>query len=83
MITDGKIILEDGVSSIIPIKTLVLRTLRQPESTDPDALSLIARYFKNGNKYSLETRLSGEVDNSMTGQQSMSELIVYENWRKQ
>ena len=83
LITDGKVILEDGVSNIIPNKTLVLRTLRQPESTDPDALSLIARYFKNGEKYSLETRLSGEVDNSMTGQQSMSELIVYENWRKQ
>lgn len=82
LITDGKVILDSGVSTIIPNKTMVLKTLRQMESTDPDAMSLIARYFKNGDKYSLETKLSGEVTNSMAGQ-SMGELIIYENWAKQ
>lgn len=82
LITDGKIILNNGVSQIMPNKTTVLKTLRQPETADPDAISLIAKYFKNGEKYSLDTKLSGEVTNSMAGQQ-MGELVVYENWAKQ
>lgn len=83
LITDGKIILENGVTYVMPNKELVLRTLRQPASAEADAMSLIAKYFKNGANYSMDTRLSGEVENSMTGQQSMGELIVYENWAKQ
>lgn len=82
LITDGKVIMDNGVSSVMPNKALVLKTLRQPESSDADAMSLIAKYFKNGDKYSLDTKLSGEVTNSMAGQ-SMGELIVYENWAKQ
>lgn len=83
LITDGKIILDNGVSQIIPNKTLVLKTLRQMETGGgEDAMSLIAKYFKNGSQYSLETKLSGEVTNSMAGQ-SMGELVIYENWRKQ
>ena len=82
IITDGKVYLDSGVSSIQPNKTLVLKTLRQPESDAEGAISLIAKYFKNGSQYSLDTQLSGEVSNSMSGQ-SMGELIVYENWKKQ
>ncbi len=83
LITDGKVYLESGVSQVVPNKEQVLKTLGQMESaTDPAAMSLIAKYFKNGDKYSLNTQLSGEVTNSMAGQ-SMGELIIYENWAKQ
>ncbi len=82
LITDGKVYIGSGVTSVMPNKTLVLKTLRQQESDEADAMSLIAKYFKNGEKYSLDTKLSGEVTNSMAGQ-SMGELIVYENWAKQ
>lgn len=90
LIVDGKICIESGVSSVVPNKALVLRTLRQEECDEngalvnpgPDSLSLIAKYFKNGNRYSLDTKLSGDVTNSMAGQ-SIGDLIVYENWTKQ
>ena len=81
LITDGKVYI-DGATSIVPNKSLVLKTLGQMESSDADAMSLIAKYFKNGDKYSLDTQLSGEVTNSMAGT-SMGELIIYENWTKQ
>ena len=84
LITDGKIVFDSGVANIVPNKALVLKTLRQMESEviEADTKSLIARYFKNGEMYSLDTKLSGEVTNSLSGQ-SMGELIVYENWTKQ
>ncbi len=82
LITDGKVIIDSGVSQVVPNKEQVLKTLGQMESTAPDAMSLIAKYFQNGDKYSLDTKLSGEVTNSMAGQ-SMGELIIYENWAKQ
>lgn len=82
LITDGKIYIESGATKIEPNKEQVLKTLGQMESSGADAMSLIAKYFKNGDKYSMETKLSGEVTNSMAGQ-SMGELIIYENWAKQ
>ena len=82
IITDGKVVFDNGVSNVVPNKALVLKTLRQMESDAADAKSLIAKYFDNGEKYSLDTQLSGEVTNSMSGQ-SMGNLIVYENWKKQ
>lgn len=90
LIVDGKVYIESGVSKVEPNKTLVLKTLRQEErdatgnvvddGTGP--VSLISKYFKNGDKYSMDTKLSGQVTNSMAGQ-SLGELIVYENWTKQ
>ena len=71
-----------GAAKVEPDKNTVLRVLRGKESSDEDAISLIAMYFKNGSQYSMDTMLSGEVMNSSAGQQ-MGELIVYENWAKQ
>ena len=90
LITDGKVYVESGVNQVTPNKASVLKVLRRRESdasgnevpAAPDTLSLIAKYFKNGNLYSLDTTLSGDVTNSMAGQ-SIGDLIVYENWTKQ
>lgn len=81
IITDGKVVVDGGIS-ITPNKAKVLKMLRSKESNVADATSLIATYFRNGDKYSMDTSLTGEVTNSMAGQQ-VSELIVYENWAKQ
>lgn len=90
LIVDGKVYIESGVNKVEPNKTLVLKTLRQDER-DEDGnvvdngtgpVSLISKYFKNGEQYSMDTKLSGQVTNSMTGQ-SLGDLIVYENWAKQ
>lgn len=90
LIVDGKVYIENLVNKVEPNKTLVLKTLRQDErdasgnvvdnGTGP--VSLISKYFKNGEQYSMDTKLSGQVTNSMTGQ-SLGDLIVYENWAKQ
>lgn len=90
LIVDGKVYIESGVNKIEPNKTLVLKTLRQEErdasgnvvdgGTGP--VSLISKYFKNGEQYSMDTKLSGQVTNSMSGQ-ALGDLIVYENWAKQ
>lgn len=90
LITDGKVYIESGVNQIEPNKTEVLRVLRRRESDGhgneipqaPDALSLMTKYFRNGNLYSMDTKLSGDVTNSMSGQ-TMGDLIVFENWAKQ
>ena len=81
LISDGKVTVS-GAAKVEPDKNTVLRVLRGKESSDEDAISLIAMYFKNGSQYSMDTMLSGEVMNSSAGQQ-MGELIVYENWAKQ
>ena len=90
LIADGKVYIESGVNQIEPNKTEVLRVLRRRESDAhgneipqaPDALSLMTKYFRNGNLYSMDTKLSGDVTNSMSGQ-TMGDLIVFENWAKQ
>ena len=82
IVTDGKVILDSGVNIIQPDKALVLKTLRQMESEEADAKSLIAKYFKDGDKYSMDTQLSTHASNTMDGQ-SLGDLIVYENWAKQ
>lgn len=81
IITDGMVVVDGGVT-ITPNKTNVLKMLRSKESADADAASLIATYFRNGDKYSMDTSLTGEVTNAMDVQQ-ISDLIVYENWAKQ
>ena len=81
VITDGKIVVDGGVT-ITPNKADVLKVLRAKESTDADAASLIATYFRNGDKYSMDTSLTGEATNTGV-EQKMSDLIVYENWAKQ
>lgn len=82
LITDGKVVM-NGATSVTPNKSLVLKMLRMKESDAADAPSLIAKFFKNGDKYSLDTSLTGVVTNSMSGQQEISDLIIYENWAKQ
>ena len=90
LIVDGKVIIDSGVNKVEPNKTLVLKTLRQDErdasgnivDAGTGAVSLISKYFKNGERYSMDTKLSGEVTNTMAGQ-SLGDLIVYENWAKQ
>ena len=72
----------NGATQVVPNKELVLKMLGAKESEDENAMSLIAKYFKNGDKYSFDTSLKAEVTNTMAGQQ-IGELIVYENWAKQ
>lgn len=81
IICDGKIII-NGASEVKQSKLDVLQLLREKESADADAMSLIARYFINGDRYSMDTSLSGTATNTMTSQK-MGDLIVYENWAKQ
>lgn len=81
LISDGKVTVVNA-AKITPDKSTVLKVLRARESNAEGAVSLIAKYFKNGSQYSMDSMLSGEVFNSSAGQQ-MSELIVYENWAKQ
>ena len=81
IICDGKIII-NGASEVKPNKLDVLQLLRLKESEDDDAMSLVARYFIDGDRYSMDSTLSGTVTNTMNGQQ-MGELIIYENWSKQ
>lgn len=81
LITDGKVIL-DGATQVVPNKEMVLKMLSAKESDAENAMSLIAKYFRNGDKYSFDTSLKAEVTNTMAGQQ-IGELIVYENWAKQ
>ncbi len=81
IICDGKIIVNGGVACVQPDKANVIKMLRTPESDAADATSLIATYFKDGDKYSMDTSLSAEVNNSMAGQE-ISDLVVYENWEK-
>ena len=82
LITDGKVYVESGVSKIEPNKAMVLKTLRQKETTDATAVSLISKYFKDGDKYSMDTQLSAQASSSM-GDQALGDLIIYENWAKQ
>lgn len=82
LICDGKVIVKSGVKKITSDKSNVLKVLRSKESDAADAKSVIATYFINGDKYSMDSSLTGEVSNTMTGQQ-ISDLIVYENWTKQ
>ena len=84
IITDGKIIIENGTSSIKPNKEKVLKMLRTTESSAlvADPTTLIARYFIDGEKYSMDSSLTGQVTSTMKGQ-TMGDLIEYENWAKQ
>lgn len=82
LICDGKVIVKNGVMKISSDKSNVLKILRSKESDAADAKSIIATYFINGDKYSMDSSLTGEAINTMTGQQ-ISDLIVYENWTKQ
>lgn len=82
LICDGKVYINNGVMNVTTNKSNVLRILRSKESNAADAKSIIATYFNNGDKYSMDSTLTGEVTNSMAGQQ-ISDLIVYENWTKQ
>lgn len=82
IITDGKIIIESGTTSVKPNKEKVLKMLRSTDTTNPNALSLIAIYFIDGDKYSMVSSLTSQASGTMKGQ-SMGELIEYENWAKQ
>lgn len=85
IICDGKITVKNGVSVIKPDKSTVLRLLRMTEDSsvpEEEQKTLIATYFVNGDQYSLDSRMSSEVESSGMGQ-NMGSLIIYENWRKQ
>lgn len=86
IICDGKIVITGGGSiNISPDKANVLKMLRAKADPDnPDSKTIIATYFINGDKYSMDSSLSlqTEATNSMYDQQ-LGKLIVYENWTKQ
>ena len=65
-----------------PNKEKVLKMLRSTDTMNPNALSLIAIYFIDGDKYSMNSSLTSQAEGTMKGQ-SMGELIEYENWAKQ
>lgn len=81
IICDGKIII-NGATSVKTNKLDVIQVLREKESDAADAMSLVARYFINGDRYSMDSTLSGTVSNTMASQH-IGELIIYENWSKQ
>ena len=84
IICDGKIIISGGGSIAVDAnKADVMKMLRSKITAgDPDSATLIETYFIDGNKYSLDSTLTSEVNNNMQGQQ-IGELIIYENWTKQ
>ena len=84
IICDGKIIISGGGSITVDAnKADVMKMLRSKITVgDPDSATLIETYFIDGNKYSLDSTLTSEVNNNMQGQQ-IGELIIYENWTKQ
>lgn len=84
IICDGKIIISGGGSITVDAnKADVMKMLRSKITAgDPDSATLIETYFIDGNKYSLDSTLTSEVNNNMQGQQ-IGELIIYENWTKQ
>ena len=84
IICDGKIIISGGGSITVDAnKADVMKMLRSNVTVgDPDSDTLIETYFIDGNKYSLDSSLTSEVNNNMHGQQ-IGELIIYENWTKQ
>lgn len=88
IICDGKIIITGGGSvTISPDKEMVMKLLKiiaNPDDPITEQRTVIATYFINGDKYSMDSSLAlqSEVSNNMQGQQ-IGELIVYENWTKQ